>query len=356
MKNDEYRTRENRKNEHVRLALLEKATVASHFDQLSFVHHSLPNIGLNDVDLQVKVPHLIMNSPLYINAMTGGSKMTGNINASLARVASATGVAMAVGSQHAGLSDESLAHTYQVVRKENPKGLIFANVGADVPLEFAQKAVEMLEADALQIHLNAPQELVMPEGDRNFTDWLHKIERIIHHIEIPLIVKEVGFGMSRETLQLLQNIGVQYADVSGRGGTNFIKIENHRRERQEYDYLQEWGQTTPISLLEAHSFVNHMTIFASGGIRNPLDAVKCFSLGARAVGLASPILRVLQKDGIDEAISEMNRWHEQIKMICTMLGARTIQELANCPLVITKELREWCEARGIDVRSFAQRS
>ena len=356
MINDESRTRENRKNEHVRLALSEDATVHSHFDQLTFVHHSLPNIGLNDVDLQVNLPHLVLKSPLYINAMTGGSDMTGNINESLARVASSTGMAMAVGSQHAGLRNESLAHTYQIVRKVNPNGIIFANIGADVPLKFALQAVEMLEANALQIHLNVPQELVMPEGERNFTDWLHKIEQIIQQIDIPLIVKEVGFGMSGKTLQLLHDIGVQYVDVSGRGGTNFISIENHRRERQEYDYLKEWGQTTPISLLEANSFVNRMTIFASGGIRNPLDAVKCFSLGASAVGLARPILGVLQMEGVDEAIKEMNRWQEQIKIICTMLGARTIQELADCSLVITKEVREWCEVRGIDIRPFAQRS
>lgn len=356
MKHGEFRTRENRKNEHVRLALLDKVTVSSHFDQLSFVHHSLPDIGLKDVDLQVKLPHLAMKSPIYINAMTGGSEMTGTINASLAKVASSTGAAMAVGSQHAGLRDQSLAHTYEVVRKVNPKGLIFANVGADVPLEFALKAIEMLEANALQVHINAPQELVMPEGERDFTDWLRKIEKMLHHIEVPLIVKEVGFGVSGKTLQLLRDIGVQYIDVSGRGGTNFIKIENHRRERQEYDYLKEWGQTTPISLLEASHFHQQMTIFASGGIRNPLDAVKSLSLGASAVGLASPILRVLQKEGVEEAIEEMNRWHEQIKMICTMLGARTVQELANCSLVITKDVREWCEARGIDVRSFAQRS
>lgn len=355
MKHDESRTRENRKNEHVRLALLEEATVLSHFDQLSFVHHSLPNIGLKDVDLQVNLLNFVLQSPLYINAMTGGSEMTGNINASLAKVASSTGMAMAVGSQHAGLRNESLAHTYQVVRKVNPKGFIFANIGADVPLEFAMKAVEMAEANALQVHLNVPQELVMPEGERDFTNWLHKIERIIHRIELPVVVKEVGFGMSKKMLHILYDIGVRYVDVSGRGGTNFIRIENDRRERHEYDYLKEWGQTTPISLLEANSFINHMTIFASGGIRNPLDAVKCFSLGASAVGLASPILRVLQKEGIDEAIKEMNRWYEQMKTICTMLGAKTIQELRNCSLVITKDVREWCEVRGIDVRTFAQR-
>lgn len=356
MKNDEYRKREKRKDEHVKLALLSEATFLSHFDQLSFVHQSLPNIGLKDVNLQVILPNLALNSPLYINAMTGGSDMTGNINASLAQVAQSTGMAMAVGSQHAGLRNDSLVHTYQVVRKMNPKGVIFANVGADVPLEFALKAVEMLEANALQIHLNVPQELVMPEGGRDFTGWLRQIERIIHHIDVPVIVKEVGFGMSSKTLQLLNGIGVQYVDVSGRGGTNFIGIENQRREYQEYDYLKEWGQTTPISLLEAQSFINCMTIFASGGIRNPLDVVKCISLGAKAVGLAGPILRILQNAGVDQVIEEMNRWHEQIKIICTMLGARNVHELSTCPLVITKEVREWCEVRGIDVRSLAQRS
>ncbi len=355
MKNDDNRTRENRKDEHVQLALREESTHFSHFDQLSFVHQSLPNIGLKDVDLQVNMADLTLDSPLYINAMTGGSEKTGHINASLASVAQATGMAMAVGSQHAGLRNESLVHTYQIVRKVNPKGIIFANVGADVPLEFALKAIDMLEANALQVHLNVPQELVMPEGERDFTSWVKQIEQIIQRVEVPVIVKEVGFGMSKETLQSLYEIGVEYVDVGGRGGTNFIGIENHRREKYEYDYLKEWGQTTPIALLEAYAYVNRMTTFASGGIRNPLDVVKCLSLGAKAVGLASPILRVLQKEGIDETIEEMNRWHEQMKTICTMLGARTVHELCTCPLVITKEVREWCEVRGLDVRAFAQR-
>lgn len=352
---DENKNREKRKDEHVQLALGSGPAATSHFDQLFFVHQSLPNIGLMDVNLQVNLPNLALKSPLYINAMTGGSEKTGHINAGLAMVARATGMAMGVGSQHAGLRNESLVHTYQIVRKNNPEGIIFANVGADAPLEFALQAIDMLQANALQIHINVPQELIMPEGERDFTGWLRRIEKIIHQVEVPVIVKEVGFGMSKKTLQLLSGIGVQYVDISGRGGTNFIGIENRRRENQEYDYLKEWGQTTPISLLEAQEDVNEMTIFASGGIRNPLDVVKCLSLGAKAVGLASPILRVLQKEGIDKTIEEMNQWHEQIKTICTMLGARTVAELCTCPLVITKEVREWCEVRGINVRKLAQR-
>ena len=352
---DENTEREKRKDEHVRLALLDDRLPHSHFDLLTFVHHSLPNLGWGDVNLQVVLPDLDLKSPLYINAMTGGSEKTGKINAELAKIAKATGMAMGVGSQHAGLRNESLADTYRIVRRNNPEGTIFANVGADVPLDFALNAIEMLEANALQIHLNAPQELIMPEGERDFTGWLSQIEKIIKRVKIPVIVKEVGFGMSRNTLRLLKEIGVQYVDISGRGGTNFIGIENRRREKQEYDYLKGWGQTTPISLLEAQEYMSDMTIFASGGIRNPLDAVKCLTLGAKAIGLASPILRILQKEGLERAIEEINRWHEQLRTIFTMLGARNMEELCACPLVITGEVREWCEVRGIDISLIAQR-
>lgn len=356
---DENKMREKRKDEHVQLAISPQSNSSlplSHFDQLLFVHQSLPNIGFNDVSLKVNIQGLQLDTPMYINAMTGGSKMTGEINASLAKIACETGMAMAVGSQHAGLRNETLKETYQVVRKSNPKGIIFANVGADVPLDFALRAIEMLEANALQIHLNVPQELVMPEGERDFKGWLQQIEQVVHHIDIPVIAKEVGFGMSKETIRLLKEIGVQYVDVSGRGGTNFIHIENQRREHREYEYLQGWGQTTPIALLEAHEYLNSMIVFASGGVRNPLDVVKCLSLGAKAVGLASPILKILLKAGVEEAIEEMKHWQEQIKTICTMLGAKNIDELRNCAIVITKEVREWCEARGIDITLFSQRS
>ncbi|KQL51267.1 isopentenyl pyrophosphate isomerase [Heyndrickxia shackletonii] len=355
MEFDENKEREKRKDEHVQLALLDDRLPPSHFDHLTFVHHSLPNIGWSDINLHVVLPDLDLKSPLYINAMTGGSEKTGKINAELAIIAKATGIAMGVGSQHAGLRNESLADTYRIVRRNNPEGTIFANVGADVLLDFALNAIEMLEANALQIHLNAPQELIMPEGERDFTGWLSQIEKIIKHVKIPVIVKEVGFGMSRNTLRLLKEIGVQYVDISGRGGTNFIGIENRRREKQEYDYLRGWGQTTPISLLEAQEYMNDMMIFASGGIRNPLDAVKCLSLGAKAIGLASPILRVLQNEGTERAIEELINWHEQMKTICTMLGARNMEELCAFPLVITGEVREWCEMRGIDIVAIANR-
>lgn len=355
MKSKEDLLREKRKDEHVQLALADKNPPLSHFDQLLFVHRSLPEMGMKDINLEVRTPDLRLNSPMYINAMTGGSEMTGKINASLAEVAHATGITMAVGSQHAGLRNENVANTYKVVRELNPSGIIFANVGADAPLAFAEKAVDMLEANALQIHINVPQELVMPEGGRDFTGWISQIEETVKSIPVPVIVKEVGFGMSRETISSLYNVGVRYVDVSGRGGTNFIGIENQRREKKEYVYLEDWGQTTPISLLEAHDFMDEMTIFASGGIRNPLDIVKALALGAKAVGMAGHMLRTVQNHGVDGAIQEINSWHEQIKVICTMLGVKNVEDLTNVPLIVKDDVRQWCELRGIDCTSLARR-
>jgi len=347
--------RENRKDEHVRLALEQNRGISSHFDELHFVHRSFAEVGVRDVDLTVHTPHFSLRTPIYINAMTGGSEMTGKINASLAEVASATGMAMAVGSQHAGIKNEQVRDTYKVVRKLNPKGIVFANVGAGSPVDFAQRAVDMLEADALQIHVNVPQELVMPEGERDFAGWLKGIEEIVRTISVPVIVKEVGFGMSQETIKTLIDVGVRYVDVSGRGGTNFIGIENRRRKLGEYEYLQGWGQTTPISILEGRKFLGQVNLFASGGIRNPLDVAKALSLGAKACGIAGPILKLVHESGTEGAIEEMNRWHEQLKSILTLLGVTSPEQLEKCPIVITGEVRQWCELRGIDLMSLARR-
>ncbi|MDV8581759.1 alpha-hydroxy-acid oxidizing protein, partial [Streptococcus pneumoniae] len=179
---------------------------------------------------------------------------------------------------------------FSIVRKTNPKGTIFSNVGADVPEDKALQAVELLDAQALQIHENSPQELVMPEGNREFASWMSNIESIVKRVDVPVIIKEVGFGMSKETLQALYDIGVNYVDVSGRGGTNFVDIENERRSNKDMNYLSQWGQSTVESLLESTEFQDRLNIFASGGLRTPLDAVKCLALGAKAIGMSRPFL------------------------------------------------------------------
>lgn len=345
--NRETDLRSQRKDEHVRHALDQNsAGMDSDFNHVHFVHHSIPSFNMDEVDLSTHIGPLELSQPLYINAMTGGSEWTRTINGKLAEVANATGIPMAVGSMHAALKHPELANSFTIVRNRNPNGLIFANVGADVSLAGAKRAIEMVDADALQIHINAPQELIMPEGDRNFSTWRENIENIVQHVGIPVIVKEVGFGMSRETLQILKDIGVRYADVSGRGGTNFASIENARRENKDMDYLKNWGLSTAISLLEAEPFLDEMSILASGGVKTPLDAMKCLALGANAVGMSRTMLEQVEYHGIEAAIEYVGQFHHQMRKISIMINARNTEEITSRSIVFSPEILSWQKQRS----------
>ncbi|WEV64211.1 phosphomevalonate kinase [Bifidobacterium sp. ESL0732] len=240
----------NRKDDHVRLALAEHGDAQHNaFDDLAFIHHSLGSVDVDDVDMSTKVCGAQWDVPFYINAMTGGSAKTGSINAAFARVAAKTGVAMASGSQHAAIRDPKLEPTFTTIRKNDPSGFVFANVGLSVSVEQALHAIEMIHADALQIHINATQELVMPEGSRDFDVWPERIAAIVKASPVSVMVKEVGFGMSARTVRQLAELGVRTVDVSGRGGTDFARIENARRDGHEYAYMAGWGQSTALCLL-----------------------------------------------------------------------------------------------------------
>ena len=280
--------REQRKNEHVEIAMAQSDAPQSDFDRVRFVHHSIPNINVDEVDLTSRTTDFDMTYPIYINAMTGGSEWTKQINAKLAVVARETGLAMAVGSTHAALRNPKMAESFSIARQTNPEGIIFSNVGADVPVDKAVEAVSLLDAQALQIHVNAPQELVMPEGNREFSTWLDNVAAIVQRVDVPVIIKEVGSGMSKELYKDLIDVGVTYVDVSGKGGTNFVTIENERRSNKDMDYLANWGQSTVESLLESSAYQDSLNVFASGGVRTPLDVVKSLALGAKAVGMSRP--------------------------------------------------------------------
>ena len=350
-------SREIRKLEHLRLAQESvQQDEPSAFDDLRLVHRSLPEIDLAEVNPETSLGGVKLAAPLMINAMTGGSPATQKVNEALALIARETGLAMAVGSQQAALDNPELAATYQIVRQINPKGVIVANVSAAATIAEAQRAIEMIEADLLQLHLNVPQELVMPEGERTFQGVLAKLARVVAASPVPVIAKEVGFGMCAETYRELESAGVTLVDVGGRGGANFIRVENERRPAKEYAYLGDWGQSTPISLLESLEFQPRLHFIASGGLRNPLDMVKCFALGADAVGLASPILKLYHEAGIDGAIETMNGWQEQLRAIMAMLGVRAFAEFQALPVVVTGKTKEWCEARHIAIAGLGKRS
>ncbi|MFD4640238.1 type 2 isopentenyl-diphosphate Delta-isomerase [Lentzea sp. NPDC058436] len=342
-----------RKNDHVRLAAEQhRPCDANEFDDVTFLHHALAGIDRADVSLATGFAGIGWSVPLYVNAMTGGSARTGDINRDLAIVARETGVPIASGSMSAFLRDPSTASTFRVLRDENPHGFVMANVNANATAAQARQAVDLLEADALQIHLNTVQEIVMPEGDRSFGAWGPRIEEIVADAGVPVFVKEVGFGLSRETVLCLRKTGVTVADVGGRGGTNFARIENGRRAGGDYAFLDGWGQSAPACLLDASD--TGMPLFASGGVRHPLDVVRGLALGASAVGVAGTFLRTVLDGGPDALIGQITTWLDQITSLMTVLGARTPADLSRCEVRIRGELREFCADRGIDVHRFAR--
>ncbi|AMC92736.1 isopentenyl pyrophosphate isomerase [Erysipelothrix larvae] len=313
--------RSKRKDEHVEFAL-KQPDQKSPFESMRLKQNSLPEIDVADVDLSATYLGHSFAVPFYINAMTGGSEKTKEINRKLALIAKKYGLAMAVGSQHAALDDASLRSSYAIVREVNPDGFIMGNVNCNATLEDAQRAIEMIKADALQIHINVAQELTMREGDRTFRHWISHIEQIVAGVDVPVLVKEVGNGMDRESVRKLIEIGVKSVDVSGRGGTNFIWIEDSRNEKPRYDYLKDWGMSTLESLLDNQVNMHDVEFLASGGVKTPLDVIKCLVLGAHGVGISKMFLDLAVHDDMD-----LDGFIEDLKHIMVMLNKRTLSEL-----------------------------
>ena len=348
-------SRSQRKIEHIQHALKTGQQRNQGFQDVKFVHQGIPNSSLSQIDISTKIGGLNISSPIIINAMTGGGgDRTKQINESLSSVAKFCDIPIALGSQMSAIRNPAEQSTYRVVREVNPKGIIFANLGSEATVDDAKRAIEMVEADGLQIHLNVIQELVMPEGDRDFSDALVRIESIIKAVPVPVIVKEVGFGISRETAILLQNVGVAGIDVGGFGGTNFSRVENERREHR-LAYFDQWGITTAASIAEVHDASQDSTIIGSGGIQNALDVAKAIGLGASATALAGYILKVLMDNGEEVLKAEINMILTDLRFIMTALGAKSITELQQIPLVIDGDTYHWLNQRGIDTTKYSQR-
>ncbi|PFN78791.1 isopentenyl-diphosphate delta-isomerase [Neobacillus bataviensis] len=348
-------SRSERKWDHIRFALEDRQNRSTVFDDIQFIHQSLPNIHVSDVRLNDVIGELSLSSPIFINAMTGGGgEKTYQINKQLAIAAKHTGVAMAVGSQMSAIKDKRERYTYEIVRKENPNGIVIANLGSEATIENAKLAIGMIGANALQIHLNVIQELTMPEGDRDFTDSLNRIERISRGVDVPIIVKEVGFGMSRETVESLFSAGAAFVDVGGSGGTNFAEIENKRR-KQSLPFFNNWGIPTPISILEAASVSNGIPIIGSGGFSSSLDIAKGLAIGASAIGLAGFFLQILVEEGLDVLVEEIKNLHMELTMIMTALGAKSISDLKKAPIIISGKTYHWLTQRGIDTKQYSNR-
>ncbi|KPB06684.1 type 2 isopentenyl-diphosphate Delta-isomerase [Bacillus sp. CHD6a] len=349
-------SRAQRKMDHIQHALTTGQVRQTGFDDVMFVHQSLPNLSTTDIKLNTKIGELTLSSPIFINAMTGGGgKKTWEINKALAEVAKVCDIGLAVGSQMSAIKDQDEATTYEIVRKANPGGLVFANLGSEATVDQAKKAVDMLEANAIQIHLNVIQELVMPEGDRDFTGALGRIEHIVNSLEVPVIVKETGFGISRETAKKLVDVGVSILDISGFGGTNFSKIENERRT-QRLEFFNDWGIPTAASIAEVKHALPGTSIIGSGGIQRPSDIAKAITLGASAVGMAGYFLKVFMEEGQESLIHLIQQTHDELRWMMTALGATTIEQLQQAPVVINGETYHWLTQRRVDCSAFSNRT
>ncbi|MCP8616714.1 type 2 isopentenyl-diphosphate Delta-isomerase [Salirhabdus salicampi] len=334
-----------RKVSHIEQAIAQQTDTFSSFDEMDIVHQSLSNINWKDITLNVKSGELSLSSPLFVNAMTGGGgQKTENINRSLAEVAKETGITMAVGSQMAALKDSEQTKSFQVVRQVNPDGVIFANIGSEATVDQAKRAIDMVEANALQIHLNVLQELIMPEGDRTFSGRLQNIEDIRKHVDVPVIVKEVGFGISKETARQLRDIGIDYIDVSGKGGTRFSEIENRRRQTP-VEAFNQWGIPTIVAVKEVKAVYSDKFVYASGGVRHGLDGVKAIVAGADMFGMAGRLLKILFHEGAASLKQEIETIHEEVKIAMVTLGVSRVKDLQNVPHVFYGRTKEWLDQR-----------
>jgi len=327
------------------------------FDDVSFMHHALPGTFTDSIDISTDVCGAHWQAPFYINAMTGGTSATAQINAGLARAAADAGIAIACGSQHVALREPERADGFEVIRREAPDAFVLGNVGPTVAPEQALAAVEMIGADALQVHVNTAQELVMPEGDRDFTGWSEAIAGIVAAVPVPVVVKEVGFGLSRRTIEALARTGVAAVDVAGAGGTDFIAIENERRPGQEYAYLSGWGQSAVLCLLESLNGPGRVAlpVLASGGVRNPLDVVRSLALGACAVGASGHFLRTLVKEGPEALRQELCTWSEHVRTLMTLLGSPDVSQLRRTDVLVTGRTAEQARALGVDLGGLTHR-
>lgn len=346
-------SRKLRKSEHIKYSLeLDDGPVETLFEDITLTHNCLPEMSINDIDLTTNLLGLVFQYPLFINAITGGNKEVMKYNEQLAILARENSLAMAIGSQYGAASKGNNDESFSIVRKVNPNGIIFANVGANSSIEIAKKAVNMVEAQALQIHLNPAQELIMSEGDKNFVGYLKNIEEIVSTVEVPVIVKETGCGISKIQAHQLNSIGVNYIDVSGAGGTNFPLIELMRQNKSLVNSIATWGIPTALSIIDAVKGAPDAKIIASGGIRTAQDVIKALALGTELVGMSGNILKLLSNNDLDSANNYINQILDEIKLYMILLGCRNVNSLKSIPMLFSGKLYNFVKSRGYNLESL----
>ena len=329
-----------RKADHIRINLEKnvQSGLSNGLEQYRFSHQALPEINLADVVTQTSLFGRKLSAPILISSMTGGTKEAGAINRALARAAQSAGVAMGLGSLRPAIEAPALVSSYRV-RDAAPDILLLSNLGAiqlnyGYSLDECRQAVELVEADALILHLNSLQEALQPEGDTEFAGLLQKIESICRSLSVPVVVKEVGWGIGGETARRLAMAGVAAIDVAGAGGTSWSQVEKYRARNRSQARVAalfaDWGLSTAEALVECRRAVPDLPLIASGGIRNGLEIAKCIALGASLAGVAGPLLPAAMR-GPRAVEAELDRWIHELRVTMFAAGARALSELRELP-------------------------
>jgi isopentenyl-diphosphate delta-isomerase len=344
---------EERKADHLEVAASGRADFRAQttlLEQVQLVHQSLPELRVEDIDLGVELLGHRLDAPIVVTGMTGGTQEARKINRDIARAAQQMNVAFGVGSQRAMAEDDALTSTYEV-RDVAPDLLLIGNIGAVQAAAYGSDRVralaERLGASAMAVHLNPAQEMIQRGGDRDFGGALRAIEELVKTLEIPLIVKETGCGISKQSARQLVSAGVQWVDVSGAGGTSWVAVERHRaqpgtHERQLGDELWDWGLPTAVSV--ALCAAEGLQVVASGGMRSGLDIARAIALGARAGGMAAPILRAQRQGGSDAVLDTLRGLMQSLKTVHLLCGAASVDALAASPRYLAPPLRSWIDA------------
>ena len=359
---------EKRKADHIRICLSENSQAretATGFKDVSLVHRALPEIDKQKISLSTTVFGHKFAAPIIVGAITGGTVEATRINAAIAEAVETLHLGMGVGSQRAAIENAKLEKTFAVARKKAPTAFLVANVGGiqlvnGYGLKEVKKAIEIIDADAVAIHLNPLQEAVQPEGQTSFKGILEKIGEIASAVDKPVIVKETGSGISAEDAKKLEAAGVKGIDVSGAGGTSFAAVEYYRAKGKENsvqrflgDAFWDWGTPTVASLIETTQTVK-IPVIASGGVRSGADMAKALALGASLASLSQPVLQAAVK-GAKDTESALAFLMEELRNAMFLVGAGKMEQLAKVPVVVTGKTAEWLKTRGFNVDNYARR-
>jgi len=359
---------EDRKSRHLDVSLKEdtQSTIGTGFADIQLIHRSLPEMNLEDVETETTIFGHRLSAPFIVSAMTGGTEEAARINKNLADAVELLGIGMGVGSQRIALEDPSREYSFRIVRERAPTAFIMGNIGCpqlavSYGVEEARKCVEMVDADVLAIHMNPLQETIQMRGETKYRGVLNKVEEVVRGIDVPVIAKETGSGVSYEAAVQLEKVGVQGVDVSGVGGTSWSAIEQYIAKAYDDDLRRSlgesfwnWGIPTAISVVEVDSSTD-LIVIASGGIRTGIDMAKAIAIGADVVGMAQPLLKYATESA-ESLVSQIRRILLEFKITMFLVGAKTVNDLKQVPVVIYGRTGEWLRLRGFNPEDFIRRT